>query len=368
MRAVLLTGHGDVDRLDYRTDVADPVPLPGEVLVRVRASAVNNTDVATRIDWYRDETAGEGEEAGDHGRTAETLRFPRIQGAGAAGVIEAVGPGVDLSRVGETVVVDSFIRDPSLPPLRQLVALLGNGRDGGFAELVAVPSENAMATTATVTFAELACLPTAYHTAEEMQLRAGVKDGDVVLVTGASGGVGAANVELARMRGATVVAVTDPAKRDAVLELGAHHVLGRGDDLVAATSSLFGARAVDVVLDVTGGPAVPSMLYTLKRGGVYGTAGAIAGPHVEIDLRVIIYSDLRMFGQAVARREAMEYLIRYVEEGRLHPHVSAVHPLSALREAQVQFAAKRYVGKIVIDVDGAETSANPSRTELGAQR
>lgn len=348
MKAFFLTSYGDFDALQYRIDVPRPVPASDEVLVKVRASAVNNTDIATRTAWYHQDRK-------EPGRNPE-LNFPRIQGAGAVGTIEEVGGDVAGLHGGQPVVIDPFLRDPSLPTHAQLLTLLGKGRDGGFAEYLTVPADYALPVDPScgLTFAELACLPTAYQTAEEMQLRAVVAPENLVLVTGASGGVGLANVELAAMRGATVVAVAGTSKHNEIRAQGAVHLIDREADLAVELHRTVGAKQLDVVLDVVGGPSFPAMLSNLKRGGHYVTAGAIAGPLVKVDLRELIYADLRMDGQATARPEVLQNLIRYAEAGILRPRVAAVYPLAELIEAQREFLTKAHVGKIVVDVDRAD--------------
>lgn len=349
MRAVHLVGHGGVENLVLSSDVPRPTPRPGEVLVAVRAAAVNNTDVASRTNWYA--TPGGGTRSG----TPEGLALPRVQGAGASGRIVEVGAGVDGRRIGEVVVVDPFIRDLSRPPLRQLVALLGTGRDGAFADHVAVPTENAVpAAGSGLSFAQLACLPTSLQTAEEMQLRAGLTAGQRVLVTGASGGVGSGNVQLAALRGALVTAVTSRAKGPAVLDLGAREVVGR-DDLTGHLAERSGTY--DVVLDVVGGHDLTALLAGLVRGGHFVTAGAISGAETAIDLRTVIYADLTITGQATARPETLPNLVRYARERRLSPRIAATYPLGDLGAAQAAFMEKQHVGKIVIDVDRAGAPA-----------
>ncbi|MBE1525541.1 zinc-binding dehydrogenase [Nesterenkonia lutea] len=164
-----------------------------------------------------------------------------------------------------------------------------------------------------------------------------------------------ANVELAAMRGATVVAVASAAKHEEVRARGAHHVIEREADLVGELRRTVGEKQLHVILDVVGGPSFPAMLSNLEPGGHYVAAGAIAGPLVKLDLRELIYADLRMTGQATARPEALQNLVRYAEAGVLRPRIAAIYPLGELIEAQRAFVNKAYVGKIVIDVDRAES-------------
>ncbi len=199
MRAVLLTGHGGPERLDYREDVAQPEPGAGEVLIAVGAAGINNTDI-----WTREGAYGSADDAAAvSGWRREPMAFPRIQGGDVAGRIMAVGADVPETRIGERVIVNPVLYSD----LGDGMGYLGSERDGGFAEFVAVPAANALAIESDLGDAELASFPTAYLTAEGMLDRARVAAGETLLVTGASGGVGSALVLLARARDARVVAL-----------------------------------------------------------------------------------------------------------------------------------------------------------------
>ncbi len=362
MRAVLLTGHGGLDRLEFRDDVTVPRPRRGEVLVRVHACAVNNTEINTRVGWYgatvntpvTEEIAIKGmprdlSEPASWNR--EDMHFPRIQGAASAGEIVAVGEGVSAGRIGERVVVDPVIRDMSLRRWARGIAYLGSERDGGFAEYLVAPEENSVAAPVTVPFPELACLPCAFQTAEEMQIRTRIAASDRVVVTGASGGVGLANVLLAKLRGAQVVAITCASKADAVLHCGADDVVSRDSpDFLEQLRAKVGSRGADVVLDVVGGELIRLLWEALDRGGRYSSAGAIAGPQVSVDVRDLIYKDLEMYGVAFPEAEALKNLVLYTAHDRLKPVVDRVFQLDRLTDAQALFAAKRHVGKIVISL------------------
>lgn len=190
MRAVRLTGFGGPEKLEYREDVPDPHAGPGEVRVRVAATAINNTDI-----WTREGAYGSAEDPGSSaGWRREPLSFPRIQGADVVGHVDEVGEGVPDSRIGERVVVDPMLYTGGE---RELVTTeyLGSERDGGFAEYVTVPAGNAHPVRSSLTDAELATFPTAYTTAMRMLNRAAVRDGERVVVTGASGGVGSALID-----------------------------------------------------------------------------------------------------------------------------------------------------------------------------
>jgi NADPH:quinone reductase-like Zn-dependent oxidoreductase len=232
MLAVVLQGHGGFDQLSIRDDV--PVPTPGahEVLVNVRASAVNNTDINTRIGWY----AKAADTEPDLGWSGTPFRFPRIQGADACGTIVAVGTEVDPSRIGQRVLIEPVFRLPG----SQLAnaTYFGSETDGGFAEYAVAPSRHAHLVTSELSDQELASFPCSYSAAENMLVRVDPQAGERLLVTGASGGVGSAAVQLAVARGALVTAVAATSKHSELARLGAHQAVDRNADLLAA----FGTR------------------------------------------------------------------------------------------------------------------------------
>jgi NADPH:quinone reductase-like Zn-dependent oxidoreductase len=354
MKAVLLKGNGGFDQLEYRDDVPVPEPLEGEVLIRVGAAGVNNTDINTRTAWYsKSVTEGTTSTGGargyvdakteDAGWTGAAPLFPRIQGADACGRIVAVGMDVDPSRIGERVLIEPVFRAPfGWAPYRAVY--FGSECDGAFAEYAKAPAIHAHRIESPLSDAELASFPCAYSAAENMLARTGLSAGETVLVTGASGGVGSAAVQLAKRRDAVVIAVASPAKAATVESLGASKVIARGADLVAA----LGREVVDVVIDVAGGPPFPQLLDLLRRGGRYAVAGAIAGPIVELDLRTLYLKDLRLLGCTILEPEVFGNLVRYIERGEIKPVVASIHPLDAIVDAQKEFLTKRHTGKIVL--------------------
>ncbi|MFT5260343.1 MAG: NADPH:quinone reductase-like Zn-dependent oxidoreductase [Saprospiraceae bacterium] len=352
MHAVLLTGHGGFEKLEYRTDVAIPAPKANEVLINVKAAGVNNTDINTRTAWYsKSVTTGTevGGEAGfvsaddDDGSWSGTpLSFPRIQGADCCGTIVAVGADVDSSRIGQRVLVSSM-QDDKHTDLAFYTTTMGSEFDGGFAQYCSAASEETHAVECDWSDAELASIPCAYSTAENLLHR--VKLGvETVLITGASGGVGSAAVQLAKRRGAKVIAVASSTKFDEVKAIGADRVIDRNADLAAE----LGHESVDVVVDLIAGPTWPKLLEILKRGGRYATAGAIAGPIVELDVRTLYLKDLSLIGCTYQERVVFENLISYIERGEIRPLVAKTYPLKDITVAQKDFLAKRFTGKLVL--------------------
>ena len=348
MRAVLLTGHGGPEMLQYREDVPTPVPAPGEVLVRVNACGINNTDI-----WVREGAYGSEDDPGavSSWRRDRPLRFPLIQGADIAGRVAALGDGVDGGIGGKRVMVDFGIYNDPGPSLAN-VDYIGHGRDGGFAEYCAVPAENAHVVETPLSDAELATFCCACVTAERMLARAHVTGGEIVLVTGASGGVGTGLIQLARARGAVPVAVASARWADALLELGAQAVIAReSDDLGAAIRATLGARSVDVVADVVAGPLFKTLLNVLRPEGRYVTAGAIASPLVELDLRTVYLKHLDLVGSTQGAREDFARVRDLAVSGKIRPVLAGTYPLEDIARAQADFVAKDFIGKLVITTE-----------------
>ncbi len=353
MSAVLLTGHGGFDKLEYRTDVPVPKLSKGEVLIKVGAAGINNTDINTRIGWYsKSVTTDTGEAAADGLETAEEedaswsgvpLSFPRIQGADCCGRIVSVSEGVDEKRIGERVIVRNMLR--TYVDYRPFECwTLGSECDGAFAQYTKAPAGEAYAITTDWTDAELASIPCAYSTAENMIHKAGLTSGEKVLVTGASGGVGSAAVQLAKRRGAHVIALAGASKMDRVQSIGADRVIARGDSLVTS----LGHESVHVVADLTAGRQWPNLLDVLRRGGRYAVAGAIAGPIVELDVRTLYLKDLSFFGCTFQEDIVFQNLIHYIENGEIRPVVDKVYPLKDIVTAQKDFLGKNFMGKLVL--------------------
>ena len=358
MRAVVLTGHGDPERLELREEWPLPRSETGRVLVRVGACGLNNTDVNTRTAWYSagasDATTAEsspGASDADAAWSGRAISFPRIQGADVCGTVAGVVDEAGVSLLGRRVLVDPWLRDWSAPHDRGRYGYFGSECDGGFAEYVAVPSPNVHVVESTLCDAELATFPTSWVTAENMLNRAEVGAGDRVLVTGASGGVGSALIQLAGRRGAKTIAQCAEDKMEALRAMGAHHVLPRTPvDLAAALGRVTGRDDVTVVADVVAGPLWPQLLRVLARGGRYVCAGAIAGPVVRFDLRAFYLRDLTLVGATAVPPGVFADLVGYIERGEVRPVLAATWPLHDLVTAQEAFIAKRHVGNIVVTV------------------
>ncbi len=349
MKAVVTTGNGDYDKLDYR-DVPLPEPRAGEVLLKVMAAGVNNTEINTRLGWYSSSvTSGTDDFAGsdrDDGNLAdggwnERTPFPLIQGTDCCGEVVTLGPGVDASRLGERVLVRACMRVRGYGSLDNI--WMASDFDGAFAQYVRVPASECFAVDCDWSDAELATIPCAYGTAENMVHRAGVGAGDRVLVPGASGGVGSAVVQLAKRRGAEVIAIAGAAKLDAVKTLGAA-VIERGADPLAE----IGEASVDVVIDNVAGDGFGALLKVMRRGGRYASSGAIAGPIVALDMRDFYLKDLNLIGCTAWDEPVFLNLVGYIERGEIRPLLAKTFSLEDIANAQREFLAKKHFGNFVL--------------------
>ncbi len=348
MAAVQLVGHGGYEKLVYTESAPIPIAGPGEVLIKVLAAGINNTDINTRIGWYSSHTTqGTAESAeadvlpvqGDW--TGGGLIFPRIQGADVCGEIVKVGAGISESRLGQRVIVQSCLRS-----LRQdeFTPWLGSERDGGFAQFVSAPSADTHHIQSDLTNAELAAVPCAFATAENLLYRAGLIAGESVLITGASGNVGIAAIQLAKRRGCHVTAIAASGKLAELKSVGADRCVERGSCL----TSMLEHNSFNVVIDVVGGSQWPELLNVLKPKGRYAVSGAIAGPIVELDLRKLYLKDLSLFGCTSQDAQVFPNLVGYIERNEIRPIVAKEYPLRDIIMAQEEFQAKKHVGKIVL--------------------
>ena len=218
MKAVLLTGHGGLERLEYREDVAMPVPAAGEALIRVSACGLNNTDINTRTAWYskgveqgitESGVLGGYEEAsdGDGSWGNSAISFPVIQGADVCGYVESVNAGDERNLIGKRVMIDPWILDPVNPDDLSRARYFGSEINGGYAEYTVAPIGNVHVVDSSQSDEEVATYACAYSTAENLIGRTGLAEGESIVISGASGGVGSAAIQLAKIRGARVIAL-----------------------------------------------------------------------------------------------------------------------------------------------------------------
>ena len=349
MSAVLTTGHGGFEVLKFSDDVKVPQPSSDQVLIKVLGAGINNTDINTRTAWYSKSVSGETSAENSQGKdddgswSGEPLEFPIIQGADCCGEIVAVGNDIDVGRIGERVLVRTM-QQYALDYRPYECWTMGSECDGAFAEYMVAFSDESFKIESNWSNAELASIPCAYSTAENLLERSDVKEGEVVLITGASGGVGSAAIQLAKRRGARVVAIASEAKLGAVSDIGADEVIHREDKLIDSIEN----ETIDVVIDLVAGRNWGYLLDVLKKGGRYAAAGAIAGPIVELDVRTLYLKDLVLIGCTFQDREVFQNLIGYIERNEIKPLVSKTYPLKNIIDAQKDFVTKKYVGKLVL--------------------
>lgn len=355
MSGVYLTGHGGLEKLVYKEDIPVPTPKSGEVLIEVKGAGVNNTDINTRLGWYSKKVTSDTSAGGEEGLvavnsedaswTGAPLQFPRIQGGDICGYIVQAGEGVDPQCIGNRVIVRSMQNSPKSnnPFAMQTV---GSEIDGGFAQYCVAIAKESYPINCDWSDIELASIPISYSTAEGMLCRANIQN-EKILITGASGGVGSAIIQLAKVRGATVIAQCSSEKASDLRALGADQTVNRDDDLV----KVLGNNSVDAVLDLVGGSSWPQLLDILKPGGKYVVSGAIAGPIVNLDLRSLYLKDFTFYGATVNDPYVFENVIRYIEEGQIKPLVAKSFPLIDIHKAQKTFLEKKFIGKIVIRIN-----------------
>ena len=352
MHAVILKGHGGLDKLEYKKNIIVPIPKKDELLIRVKGAGINNTDINTRIGWYSksvvedtnlySESNSKNFISDDGSWTGETLNFPIIQGADVCGEVVDAGSNENLSRVGERVLVRTM--QEKINKNKNISCLtLGSELNGGFAQYVTIRSSEVFSIKSNWSDIELASIPCAYSTAEGLLHRSQVRE-EIVFITGASGGVGSAAVQLAKRRGANVIAQCSKEKVQKLKKIGVDKTVSGGNNLVEE----IGKNSVDVVIDLVAGPKWKQILEILKPGGRYATSGAIAGPIVELDLRTLYLKDLTFFGCTFQPKEVFLNLIRYIENNEIRPLVSKSYPLNEIRKAQKDFISKNFFGKLVL--------------------
>ena len=337
MNAVLLTGHGGLEKLEYKTDIPVPVPKDDEVLIKVTAAGINNTDINTRTAWYSKYKSNAG-----GSWSGAPLKFPRIQGADVCGEIVSTGSKVNKSRIEERVIARTMQTDPKNPQSPNMITL-GSEFNGAFAQYVTIRSSETFSVNCKWSDAELGSIPCSYSTAEGLLHR--VKLGaEKIFINGASGGVGSAAIQLAKIRKAHITAQCSSSKISEIKKIGAKEVVSRESDLIKE----LGKNKYDVVIDLVAGDNWNQLIEILKPGGRYAASGAIAGPIVNLDVRTLYLKDLTFYGCTYQPVEVFKNLIRYIEKGKVKPLVAKTYPLKEIKKAQEDFLSKKHVGKLVL--------------------
>lgn len=351
MKAVVTAGNGGYEQLECR-EVRIPTLESGQVLLQVLAAGVNNTEINTRIGWYSSSITSGTEEATNtqqeqaankaDGGWNETTPFPFIQGTDCCGRIVAVAEDGDERSIGARVLVRACIRKVDFESMEN--SWMGSDFDGAFAQYVKVPASEVFAVNCNWSDAELGSIPCAYGTAENMVHRGKVNKGDKVLVTGASGGVGSAVVQLAKRRGAIVTAIASESKVEKVRAIGADKVINRDEAIIAK----LGEEYFDIIIDNVAGEAFGDLIKLLKRNGRYVSSGAIGGPLVTFDMRSFYLKDLTLIGCTAWDEPVFPNLISYIELGEIKPLVAKVFPLEQIADVQKEFLQKKHVGNFVL--------------------
>lgn len=340
MRAALIRAHGGPEVVEV-ADLPDPAPGPGEAVIRVKAAAVNHLDL-----WVRD------------GWPALKLAFPHVLGSDAAGVVEAVGPGVASPAVGDAVVLSPGIGCGTCERCRsgdenlcRRYAILGEHLAGGQATFLRAPARNLLPKPSNLSFEEAAAVPLTFVTAwHALVARAAVRPGETVLVRGAGAGVSVAALQIAKLHGARVIATSaSDAKLERARALGADEVVNDArEDVVAAVRRLTGKAGAEVVFEHVGKVTWESSILSAALGGRIVTVGATTGYDPLTDLRHVFYRQLSVLGSTMGTAGELSRVLGFVAAGRLRPVVDRVLPLHEVRRAHDLLADRAQFGKIVL--------------------
>jgi NADPH:quinone reductase-like Zn-dependent oxidoreductase len=345
MRALYFESHGDPARLAFG-ERPDPAPGSGEVVVSVRAAALNHLDLFVL-----------------NGMPGIPVALPHIGGADGAGTVAAVGEGVTGWSAGDEVVINPGLSCGRCEfcargeeSLCVAFRILGEHLDGAFAEYVRVPAASLSAKPAHLSWVEAGAFGLTFLTAWRMLItRAKLAKGETVLIHGIGGGVALAALAIAKGAGAAaIVTSSDDAKLGRARELGADHTLNYAScDVAREVRALTGKRGVDVVVETAGQATWPTSLKCAAKGGRIVTCGATTGPNPAEEIRLIFWNQLSILGSTMGSRGDWEAMVRAVERGGLRPVVDRVLPLERGREAYERMLSGGQFGKIVLDATGA---------------
>ncbi|MBY6036936.1 zinc-binding dehydrogenase [Fictibacillus nanhaiensis] len=342
MKAVQVTGYGDVDKLEV-VELPIPQPKENEVLVKVKACAINNTEI-----WMREGAYGTNSKSGWR---PEGVQFPRTPGSDITGTIVKVGSTVNDPMVGKDVVLFPFTSSgkEGTEHIAEDMSFIGSEYDGGYAEYVVWPAElcydmplSDYTESAVFSVSGL----TAWHMVEQIQ----VQPYETIMVTGANGGVGSLIVQIAsNVFGAKVIAIVgDLALKDQLKELGAAHVLSYKSDNLAEEIIETNGGPIDSVLDVVGDALFSTSLHVLKKGGKFCTSGSAGGQKTELDFRTLYLKHITLYGSVLGTRSEFKRMLEVIAEGKMKPVIDRTFPLEEAKEAQQYFKNAGKLGKIVL--------------------
>lgn len=340
MKAVVIYEHGGPEVLRYE-EVPDPEPGEEEVVVRLKASALNHLDLFVR-----------------EGLPGLKLTYPHVLGADGAGIVEAVGAGVDGVQPGDPVVINPGLNCGRCEyclrgedSLCVSYGILGEHTSGTYAELVKIPARNALPMRPGFTFEEVAAFPLVFMTAWRMLVtRAALRPGEDVLVLGAGGGVASAAIQIAKVCGARVIATSSTQEKlKRAKELGADILINyREEPFEKRVWEVTNKRGVDVVVDTVGQATWKKSLRALAKDGRLVTCGATTGPLGETDIRMVFWRQLRIIGSTMGTRAELMRAVELLWTGRLRSVVHTVLPLGKAREAQEILERGEHFGKVVL--------------------
>ncbi len=344
MKAAIFRQHGGPDVIEI-ANVPEPKPGPREVLIAVRAAALNHLDL-----WAR------------RGLPGLEFEFPHIGGSDLAGTIADMGEAVEGLQVGARVLANPSLWCGKCEWCRKgeeslcvSFRIIGEHVKGGFAEYIAVPAQNVLAIPDDLSFEEAAAVPLVYQTAWRGLISRGrLRPGETVLITGGSGGVSTAAIQIAKLAGAYVFAVTAGAEKARRLEeLGADEVIDReraefSKEVWKATER----RGVDLAFDAVGEAVWPDILRALARNGRLVTYGATTGPRGQVEIRLAFWKQLQIIGSTMSSRSEFEEVMGLVFQGELQPVIDVVWSLERARQAHERLEAGAQLGKIVLTIQG----------------
>jgi NADPH2:quinone reductase len=344
MRAVFFEKHGGNEVLQYG-ERKDPEPGPGEVRLAIHAAAMNHLDI-----FVRDGIPG--------------VPLPQVPGGDGAGLVDAVGEGIDDVHVGDRMLVQPGLYCTTCEFCRRgeqslctTFRIVGEHVPGTFAERVVLPRRNFFPVPAGLSFAEAAAFPLAYQTAWRMIVgRAAVRAGESVLIHGVGGGVALACLEIAVLCGARVIATTsDDEKGRRAREAGAELVIDyEKEDVAKAVQGATEKRGVDVVVDTVGEATWMTSLKCAARAGRIVTCGATSGPNPKEEIRLLFWKHLSILGSTMANDHEFRALLAAVAAGELRPRIDRVFPLGRAAEAYAYLAEGRQQGKVVLVPEGVK--------------
>jgi NADPH:quinone reductase-like Zn-dependent oxidoreductase len=344
VRALTISAHGGLEKLEYRTDIAEPqLRAPEDVRIRIRAAALNHLDLFVV-----------------EGLPGVVITPPWIMGGDGAGVVDDVGSAVRGIRRGDRVIINPGISDRTCEyclkgeqSLCIRYKLLGEHLQGTIADYVVVPAANVRIIPASIPWDAAAAFTLATLTAWRMLVtRARVQAGDNVLIWGIGGGVALAAMQIVKMLGArTWVTSGDDAKLQRARSLGADETLNhRTQDVAKEIRARTGKRGVDVVIDNVGKDTWTKSLLALGRRGRLVTCGATSGPLVETDIRRMFWNQWSLMGSTMGNDDEMDAITQQLREGRLLPVIDSIHDIERSPDAVRCLASGQQFGKVVIRV------------------